>query len=109
MNDDMLNFATRKQEELAPQESTTLIISDVPSKVAYDLLTTALAKGEAISPEEINRAVDARVNGGNISLAFSELVDAITRLPDIGQIEQYTIASPREELDQSSQEIGRTL
>ncbi len=102
MNDDMLNFATQRPEELAPQENTTLIIPDVPSKVAYDLLTTALEKGEGISPEEINRAVNARVNGGNISLAFSELVDAITKIPGFGQIEQDTIDFPRGESVQSS-------
>lgn len=72
MNDKLLRFGEKESYEVE-DNPISLVISDVPSKVAYELLTTVLATGESISEEEIRRKVESRVNGNNVAISFPEL------------------------------------
>lgn len=90
MNDNLLRFAEKRPEEITP-EPISLVISDVPSKIAYDLLTTALITGKDISREEISKIVEARVNGSSLAISFPELQMGLSKMPEILN-EKYIIS-----------------
>lgn len=91
MNDKLLRFAEKRPEE-ASQEPISLVISEVPSKVAYDLLTVALATGKGFSQEEIRKQVEARVNGSSLAISFPELQMGLSKMPEILN-EEHIISS----------------
>lgn len=73
MNDKLFNLNNSYPTSSSTKE-TTLIISAVPSKVAYEIITKNLAEGSSISESEVSKQMAQRTRDGYTYFDYSEVV-----------------------------------
>ena len=72
MNDNLFN-PVRELTEPSQKSTTTLMVDNVPSEIAYNILMSSIQSGGTLSSEELRKLVDDRMKAGNIKIIYSEL------------------------------------
>lgn len=83
MKNSMYNFLIPNDDTSENKYTTTLMLDEVPSEVAYDILTESLKNGEVLTKEELKKRIDLRES--KINITFDEFTKYI-----INRVEQYT-------------------
>lgn len=71
---DNLFIPVRKESEPNSKSTTTLIVENVPSEIAYNIILRSIQNGESLSSEELRDRVNSQINGDNITLVYNEFI-----------------------------------
>lgn len=107
MKNSMNNFLISENPQSSEQQTTTLVIDEVPSEVACEVLLNSLSKGRVASREEVM----ARISHEDVihipSSEFFETIKSLINLREENIVDQFNrynyceISSTNEELIQA--------